>query len=503
MASGSSIGQPSGSEGGPSGASHHYDSQTGQTYREWTASRPNPSQHVTPWEHEGVISRYRHIHSGKKGARSFVAMLIKVVSQNVHYLDVDYLDDVPTHLVRQLWDELEQTHNQMSLHAFMGCSRHLTINQRKYANHKSLPKTVFKYHRIVKEAVSPLSKFTEPLMYKPFDFIVHLTITGRNAHFETHELLSLTELKNLGVLEIVQPQPSKDASEFPRVNDSVLKVWAESEDPFPLLRVLRIWGEHFTTHRSLEYLDKFPALRVYDVAGRRDDWLDSWDGKGLGPSWKKIKYRWGWSLLRAITEVVEELSTLSIYGDTVKAYGLIEYWKDSFEAPGTQRYYYDPPESRVKMRIGEDEAAKLRETVSAGEDKMETFRDHLRDGDNDENVRRHAWGYILYCHIGRLTGNKDLVNRGMHNPQESFVLEDNLIPPRPYIEVNLGDLENTDDDKDFQCHSVFVRKLEQPPKKRPASDVDSGSSKPPKASSESAPPRKLTKKQRFFDLKDL
>lgn len=108
-----------------------------------------------------------------------------------------------------------------------------------------------------------------------FDFIAHLTIS-RGATFQVTELLRLSSMQNLGVLEIIQPSDAEEAADFPRVSDRVVRAWSETPDPFPSLRVLRIWGNDFTTSKSLEYVTNFPALAVYDVAGRDEDWdLDS------------------------------------------------------------------------------------------------------------------------------------------------------------------------------------------------------------------------------------
>ncbi|KAI0880940.1 uncharacterized protein GGS22DRAFT_197266 [Annulohypoxylon maeteangense] len=504
MASGSSIDESSGSADGSSGPAHHYDPQTGQTYYEWKHSRSHPVFRSSDWENESRLYQDSDL-SGppEKGVRSLVDMLVTKVSKNSHLLDSDALDEVPPHLLHDIWDELNRISVHISLHSFMMLSRLLSENQRTYHKKAKLPKAIFKYHRSIKNAASPLANFTKPLMAQPLDFIVHLTLAGNQIYFETHELLALTELKNLGVLEIVQPHPIEDAAHFPRVNDSVIRHWASIPDSFPLLRVLRIWGDYFTTRRSLEYLNKFPALRVYDVAGKKKDWAHA----SVSPPWKKSTYKLDWTLLETITETIKELSSSSVYAHSAKAYSLMACWMPMFNDIELPEWIRDPSEMEVEMIVGDKEATEFREKVSADEHQLYAFHHSLKHGLLDESIRHWFWGYVLYCHIGRLTGNEDLVKKGMHDPQESFVINNNLLPPRPYIEVNLGDFADTDDCQDFEYHCTFARALDLPSKKRRRSpSADSGPSTAPAAPAESSKPgpsRKLTKRQKFFDLKDL
>ncbi|KAI1207453.1 uncharacterized protein F4807DRAFT_178629 [Annulohypoxylon truncatum] len=497
MASHSSIGRPGGSAGSSSNASHHYDPQTGQTYREFTSKLQSLPRNIG-WEREGVLeSEEGSFISKTKGARSFIDMLVTVVARNTHLLEFHHLEPVPPHILLLIWVEMVNDYKRMPLHSFMILSGLLSYHQRTSEGKWDLPKDVYKFHQTLKLAGSPFSNFTKPLMSKPFDFIVHLTLAGNEVCFENHELLSLTKLKNLGVLEIVQPRPLQDASNFPRVNDSVLRQWAITKDAFPLLRVLRIWGDYFTTRRTLSYLDRFPSLRVYDVAGLKNDWRDA----AAGPSWKMMSYQWGWTLLESISEIIESLSTSSIYGDTSKAYSLMAYWDSGVDNDLLREL--ELFSAVVERIVDDEEAARLRESILPDKYQTYDFNYYLKQGKAGDRTGRWVWGYMLYCHIGRLTGNKDLVEQGMHDPRESFVIDDNLIPPRPYIELNIGDFEDTDKRGKFQSHCTFTRAIEQPSKKRPASPADPTPSPAPKKPSHPGPPRKLTKKQRFFDLSDL
>jgi hypothetical protein len=136
-----------------------------------------------------------------------------------------------------------------------------------------MPAKLRKYEEEKTEPVDPLESYIRPMTSASFDFIVHLTIAG-GVSFGVNELLSLTDLRNLGVLQIIQPCSISKADTFPRVSDRVLRAWSQLDAPgaFPVLRVLRIYGNDFTTSESLKYVAKFPALVLYDVAGRSEDW---------------------------------------------------------------------------------------------------------------------------------------------------------------------------------------------------------------------------------------
>lgn len=127
-----------------------------------------------------------------------------------------------------------------------------------------------------------LKAYTQPLTSFPIDFITHLVISG-GCSFATSDLLCLTDIKNLGVLEIIQPADEMKST-FPQVTDRLIRGWTETEDAFPLLRILRIWGDQSTTQESLRWVSKFPSLALYDVMGSRDDWT--------APHDHAIKHRW-------------------------------------------------------------------------------------------------------------------------------------------------------------------------------------------------------------------
>ena len=54
------------------------------------------------------------------------------------------------------------------------------------------------------------------------------------------------------------------------VGDRLIRAWhlaASNDGAFPVLRILRLWNYENLTNKSLAFLNSFPALAIYDVAG--------------------------------------------------------------------------------------------------------------------------------------------------------------------------------------------------------------------------------------------
>lgn len=141
---------------------------------------------------------------------------------------------------------------------------------------------MYRFRQHICHPTDELKRYTEPLTSLSTDFITHLVISG-GCEFSTHEMFCLTGLKNLGILELIQPADDMRTA-FPAVNDRLLRGWSEMDDPFPLLRILRIWGDEYTSEDSLRWVSKFPALALYDVMGSRESWQD--------PTGASLKFGW-------------------------------------------------------------------------------------------------------------------------------------------------------------------------------------------------------------------
>lgn len=129
------------------------------------------------------------------------------------------------------------------------------------------------FHHIQLTTANDLTTYIAPLQPSgSLDFLSHIRIAGP-CQIKTEELLQLTGLKNLGVLEIMEP--ADEASPFPRVSDRILRSWSEEKDVFPKLVILKIHALYGFSENSLRYLNKFPALTLFEVGGRPREWQQS------------------------------------------------------------------------------------------------------------------------------------------------------------------------------------------------------------------------------------
>ncbi|KAJ2895305.1 hypothetical protein MKZ38_006715 [Zalerion maritima] len=209
-------------------------------------------------------------------------MAVHVLAYNISSIEDMHLDCVPDSYLRETWARLKKI--GMSLHAWKLLSKYLLRDP-------SVKKTMDLYHH--KEHVcrptAPLSLYLNRLSSPTFDFIASLTLTGP-CPFTTHELLPLSDLPNLGVLEIIAPtaprNPVDPPPPFPQISNSLFISWANQDTPFPSLRVLRVWGPGLLTQNVLGHLDKFPALALFDVLGYCGEWAGAErEAENMGWDW--------------------------------------------------------------------------------------------------------------------------------------------------------------------------------------------------------------------------
>lgn len=269
-----------------------------------------------------------------------------------------------------------------------------------------------------------------------FAFITHLRLRAGLIAIE-HSLLSLAQMKNLGVLEILQPVSSlEQLSGFPRISDRTIREWALGDQPFPLLRILRIWGSHFTSTQSLQYLDKFPALAVYDVAGLRSDWPK--EVLGNPPR--------GWTAMRALAKSRDW-------------YEFQDHFLSMFQ-PGQKLSDWRPD----MTKRGLSKAL----TLATASDFTRLPPSSWQEGNW---TSAHAgWGSLLtYAHIGQVLRDQDLAGQRvkMDEPQKVQVEDETFtMPPVPLALITMGsahDAESGDlvrrqeGNTFFETRSVLVR----------------------------------------------
>ncbi|KAI0018935.1 hypothetical protein F4780DRAFT_477352 [Xylariomycetidae sp. FL0641] len=350
-----------------------------------------------------------------RGPRSLVDLCIRVAAESLSYANIGDLDDLPAPLVLRIWRRVERTQFP-SLQSWLVCLKRLAND---YAV-KEMPLSLLKHTAEVPHPAGSLAAYIRPLTASAFDFIVHLTITDR-ACFNTHDLLSISQLKNLGVLEIIQPADEVWALTFPRVSDSIIREWSRQPDPLPLLRVLRIWGEDFTTTKSLRYLSVFPSLVFYDVAGLRRDWRMKDRPDTFG--WEFEKRTWNDT---SILTLLQHQDLLERHNHQTKKGHLFEFLQDGVPCLGyeceSSDLQYCPPSS------------------------PDCWPAHSHSASFD------IWGFLLFSMLGQeMSDFRTFLPRTRWAPATQAVL---ISPSRPFVSLRLG--------KDSHWHTGLLGLLTPP-----------------------------------------
>jgi hypothetical protein len=106
-----------------------------------------------------------------------------------------------------------------------------------------------------------------PIVSESFHWITHLSIS--NVIFSRTELVNLSKLVNIGALDILA-SPRCPRTSLDTMEDGIIRAWsrAATEDgAFSKLRVLMLRYHTEVTPRSLEYINCFPSLMLYNVTG--------------------------------------------------------------------------------------------------------------------------------------------------------------------------------------------------------------------------------------------
>ncbi|KAF5677197.1 hypothetical protein FHETE_1709 [Fusarium heterosporum] len=398
-----------------------YDQTSGQVFKEYVMTRES----LTESDRDSADwSRHRQYPAftarGSRGPRPLVDMAISVVADNIGKVrSVTHFDDIPNNMLWRIWRYLEA--RGTCLHAWKLFSKIFIDDQED----KTLGLHRFRQH--ICRPGNDLTRYTKPLTAPPTDFITHLVITG-GCSFSTHDLLCLADMPNLGALELIQPADELRAV-FPRVSDRLVRGWTEKSDPFPLLRLLRIWGDQSTSQDSLKWVSKFPSLALYDVIGAREDWSTSYETAEKN-GWTQTDAPSGVedSLLRyfMLFAPLEETRrkplrdlAASIDSDLISLCSdsrcPVKFVEDC-QAPPLLNYLTDT----VKIQtLSWDTDAASREA-------------HACHG-----VAFESWAFWLYSFLGQLSSDRDLEVRGARPPAKT-VAGPFVLPSRPLACLHLG-----------------------------------------------------------------
>lgn len=286
---------------------------------------------------------------------------------------------------------------------------------------------LYRFTRYIWIPHDELKIYTQPLLSQTTEFLAHLSISG-DCQFGTREMLCLADLKNLGVLELMQPK-GKLRSDFPDVNDRLLRAWAEVDDPFPLLRILRIRVERDITQNSLRWVTKFPSLAVYDVITHKRGWKDA-HAFALEHGWEtaRLSSRVDYSLLRymMLLAPVERRIRGRRLRDLDKRVNadLRSLCRDSRRRVELVADRRAPP--LLDYLTGTAEAYKRASSVEPS---------IPIDGCEEEVFE--DWAFWLYSFIGQISGDEDLQSRG-YKVDTQAVVGRFVLPIKPMASLFLG-----------------------------------------------------------------
>ncbi|KAI1150404.1 hypothetical protein F4825DRAFT_14335 [Nemania diffusa] len=402
----------------------NYDRDTGQIFRYWNV--PVPGVMHRPWNRD--TTRWGRSTADinqlcRRGPPTLVDICLKLVVDNIEHLDKAHLQYIPSPLMGKIIEGVKDT-GGVSVETWKLLIR---ITQDEEMARYVSPHLM--RHEVQVEKTQPLSAYIEPLVSSTFDFLTHLTITGA-VRCAPPELLQLVQLKTLAVLEIVQlPDDGSDGWTPVRLTDSIVREWSTSPDPFPVLRVLRIWGEDQTTAHSLRYITAFPSLVFYDIAGRRQDWVNS----SRQPGWKcKGSRTWTqyqrdtlsrhFSFLPKGVPVAQPKSSSSAVVTKIDDVLDAIFEDDSTELLPIQRSNHN---THVEM---------------SNKPGNHSFLLCLRWSHLESLIASNFWGFLMYCQIGTLSLDRDLLSQGLDIGERAFALKSLVLPPRPMLNLILTEL---------------------------------------------------------------
>ncbi|KAI8162345.1 hypothetical protein K4K49_001785 [Colletotrichum sp. SAR 10_70] len=401
-----------------------FDQTTGQVFKEVTAPRPPDAyQNGRDWSRRtGRPSRKGRSGQGRKGPRALADMAMHLVAENIGDVTEQHLarDDLPKRYLWRIWRLLEN--RGVCFQAWKIFSKSLLAED----DEKTL--ALYRYRQHICQPTENLRHYLRPLESTAFDFVSHLVIAG-NCSFAENELLLLANMKNLGILEIIQPADELRMV-FPNVDDRLIRGWTEMNDPFPLLRILRLWSDESTTTQSLKYVSKFPSLVLYDVNAARSDWPAAAEA-AVEEGWQMEEPEHGpndtllWYLL--LFDSVEESKPRQLQGLARNINeGLMNFCLSSSQP--------------IKLIHAQEAPAFLDHLGDSAKSNLSMYVDVPGyEAQTCKGFPFETWAFWLYSFIGQLIKDSDLKRVGLSSDM-SVVSEKLVLPSKPLACLQLGHL---------------------------------------------------------------
>lgn len=288
---------------------------------------------------------------------------------------------------------------------------------------------------------SKLSMYTQPLLKLGTDYIVSLQINCL-PRLDTPDFIALAGLGNLDSLDIADSFPDGRRS---LLTDRLVRAWSEVEGAFPALTFLclRPGGQRLElTKRSLEYICKFPLLRVYHIVpptpgAGADDTAAEFEGMHEYPSC-------GWECISSVSD----------------RNSAVPYLEHLCEGLILSTYENDDTMVVPAQLPGDSPAAAANPPPRA----------HVRWPTHDPSMHRAPAtleGMFSYAHhksfwrCARMDSAPPICRRGQGEavPEEPHL----VLPPKPHVSVLLRDEFGLYGDHGYRSGYVLHRRLKLAP----------------------------------------
>ncbi|KAJ8064128.1 hypothetical protein OCU04_007964 [Sclerotinia nivalis] len=208
---------------------------------------------------EAIVAQFRR---KKRHVPRLIQLSVDSIVKNIGDITYEKIQYMPSLQLEFLWRELSKRCVN-SFNTWKAFSKVLDRHEGAILNQ-------FRYSGSIAEPVPSLSTYMKPLSSTSFDFLVHLSITTA---FKTPDLIELSALTNLVALEIVNPRQDHHLRNTGKLfqasfGDRVIKTWSEAAingKAFQILRILKLRNFKEITNNCFQYLNRFPALAVFDV----------------------------------------------------------------------------------------------------------------------------------------------------------------------------------------------------------------------------------------------
>lgn len=291
----------------------------------------------------------------------------------------------------------------------------------------SVAKDFIFYERRFATSQLPLSTFTKPLLSASFDFITSLCI---GQPVPVAELLKISQIRNIGILEIINK--SNGALES-GVTDRLTRGWRHSaitENAFPVLRILKLNGHDSLTEKSLDYINAFPALELFDVRKC-----------GLSSAAKAIAKSRGWRSTegRHLLEWLQDACRPPQEGKREdSSQGIIDTINHTNRGP---LRHVSPADLNTFLSEPQDSMQIDTYRTQPQREKLSSLNPLLHRGHGSISADRLMSSqqdyYRMYARIGEYTANEDMIGAGVEI--KNLLAQGNeLLIPLPMVFVTLG-----------------------------------------------------------------